>query len=131
MRIELARMRDLPVGHRQAIRELSLGPTVAWGSWSWTFQDGSCWAACALQDDAIVGWAALTLEVDMLPVLGAYVAESHRKQGIGSMLVTTLLRYLLGKGVLTPGVEIFNSTWRFESYAHLLQSCGLRSRKWM
>jgi len=38
----VARMRDLPVGLRARMRELSLGP-IKWGAWSWTFHDGSCW----------------------------------------------------------------------------------------
>ena len=130
MKLHIDKMGCLPVGHRQRIRELSLGP-VAWGAWSWTFQDGSCWACLAFDGEDLAGWSAVTLEIDMLPVVGVYVAESYRRQGLGSLLLTTLLRYLLGCKVLSPGVEIFNSSWRWSAYDELIQSCGLRSRKWV
>ena len=129
MRIEIAKMSDLPVGHRQRIRELSLGP-IAWGAWSWTFQDGSCWAAVGFDGDEVIGWSACTFEVDMLPVVGAFVAPSWRGRGTGSVLVTTLLRYLGGRRMIAPGAEIFNSTWRFPAYDGLIESCGFKSRRW-
>lgn len=122
-------MANLAVGHRQRIRDLSLGP-VPWGAWSWTFQDGSCWAALGFEGGEMVGWAALTMEVDTLPVIGAFVAEPARGRGIGTTLVTTLLSRLVGLRVLERGAQVFNSTWRFPAYDAIIAGCGLHSVPW-
>jgi GNAT superfamily N-acetyltransferase len=127
--ITVSAMRDVPVGLRSRMRELSLGP-IAWGAWSWTFHDGSCWAALAFDRDALVGWAALTEETDVLPVVGVYVAETHRGRGLAATLMTTLLRSLLGARVLAPGAQVYNSSWRWSKYAKIIESCGLRSLAW-
>lgn len=132
--ITVARMRDLPVGIRSRMRELSLGP-VKWGAWSWTFHDGSCWAALAFDGPestvgALVGWAALTMEVDLLPVVGVYVAESQRGRGVALTLVSSLLNALLAEGVLEPGAKLFNSSWRWSKYAKVIEACGMRSLRW-
>lgn len=132
--ISVSRMRDVPVGLRARMRELSLGP-IKWGAWSWTFHDGSCWAALAFDGDgtshdALVGWCALTMEVDVLPVIGVYVAESQRGRGVALTLVSSLLNALLADDVLQPGAKVFNSSWRWSKYAKVIESCGLRSLKW-
>lgn len=68
MRVVTAPMREHPVGWRQRMRELSLGP-VGWGIWSWTFGDGSTYAAVAVDKGQLFGWAGLTCEVDLAPVV--------------------------------------------------------------
>lgn len=132
--ITVAPMRDIPVGLRARMRTLSLGP-IAWGFWSWTFQDGSCWAALmfdgdATREDALIGWAALTEEMDMLPVVGVFVAEEHRRRGHANALMTTLLQRLVAEGVLGQGDAVFNSSWRWSKYDKVIESCGLRSLAW-
>lgn len=132
--IAVSRMAELPVGLRAKMRSLTLGP-IAWGSWQWTFQDGSCWAAlCFLggetTEDKLVGWAALTMEMDLLPVVGVYVHEGQRGQGFGSSLVSTLLDSLVASGVIQAGDALFNSTWRWPRYEKLIADCGLRSLPW-
>jgi GNAT superfamily N-acetyltransferase len=116
------------------MRALSLGP-VPWGCWSWTFHDGSCWAALGFlggetTEAALVGWAAVTLETDLLPVVGVYVQEQHRGQGLGKALVTNLLQSSISGGILSPGDAVFNSTWRWPAYEQVIQACGLRSLPW-
>lgn len=132
--VVVSRMRDVPVGIRSRMRELSLGP-IKWGAWSWTFHDGSCWAAIAydgseLTLDSVVGWAALTMEVDLLPVVGVYVEEKQRGRGFALTLVSSLLNALLADGVLSPGATVYNSSWRWSKYAKIIEGCGLRSVKW-
>lgn len=132
--ISVSRMGAIPVGLRAKMRQLSLGP-IAWGFWQWTFHDGSCWAALGhlggdTTEDSLVGWAALTMEADLLPVVGVYVDPSHRSLGLGTQLVTTLLQSLLSSEVLTKGDAVFNSTWRWPKYDDLIAGCGLRSLPW-
>lgn len=132
--ITVARMRDLPVGLRARMRELSLGP-IRWGAWSWTFHDGSCWAALAFDGsestvESLVGWCALTMEVDVLPVIGVYVDEAQRGRGFALTLVSSLLNALIAEHVLEIGGKIFNSSWRWSKYAATIEACGLRSLKW-
>lgn len=116
------------------MRQLSLGP-IAWGFWSWTFQDGSCWAARCHEggettEESMIGWAALTMEMDMLPVVGVYVAAEHRKQGVGGQLVTTLLQSLLSSGDLVKGDAIFAANYMWERYPSIIEACGIRCLKW-
>lgn len=131
--VVIGRMAEIPVGWRQRIRELSLGP-VAWGSWSWTFQNGDCWVACAFEGvetnpEAMVGWAAVTKEVDLLPVIGAYVDEGHRGRGLATMLATALLRWLVPVH-LSPGAEVYATTHRWPGWQEVIESCGLQCRQW-
>lgn len=128
-------MRDVAVGLKPRMRELSLGPWEPWGFWGWTLHDGSTWAALGFDGDTtrpdrLVGWAALTLQVDTLPVVGCYVAESARRSGRGELLLTTLLRSLLTQGVLTPGVTVAAATQRWSKYPEVVASCGLRCVTW-
>lgn len=132
--ISVSRMAALPVGLRAKMRQLSLGP-IAWGAWSWTFHDGSCWAALGFlggetAEDQLVGWAALTLETDVLPVVGVYVDPAHRGIGLASQLVTTLLQSLINSDVVSRGDAVFNSTWRWPKYDNIVEACGLRSVPW-
>ncbi len=132
--ITVSRMRDLPVGLRARMRTLSLGP-IAWGFWSWTFHDGSCWAALAFEggetsEANLVGWAALTEETDVLPVVGVFVDEAHRGKGLASALMTTLLQGLVSSHVLEKGAAVFNSSWRWSRYDSVIEACGLRSLAW-
>lgn len=133
--ITFSRTHKLPVGLRARMRELSLGP-VPWGSWSWTFQDGSCWAALCFtggetDEDTLIGWAMLTMEVDILPVVGVFVHESCRGQGIGKLLVSSLLQSLIAAGKLQPGDTVYNSSMRWPVYEKVIESCGLRSALWV
>ena len=127
-------MGDIPVGLRHRLRELTIGP-VAWGLWSLTFHDGSTWAALAFdgpQDpEHLVGWACVTQEYDVHPMIGAYVLESHRGKGIAPLLVTSLCRSLIGDNVLAPGDTVVASTWRWSGYYDLLESCGLVCEEWL
>lgn len=130
LRLELSRMRDLPVGVRARIRELSLGPYQVWGSWSWTFHDGSCWAACLFLGEELVAWAAVTLETDVRPVIGTFTAEAHRGKGFAGVVVPAVLNYLLAARVLTPGDEVACSTERWARYPQVIVGCGLRCLTW-
>ncbi len=125
-------MRDVPVGWRFSMRKLSLGP-IAWGAWCWTFYDGSTWTAIGFSDadrTDLIGWAALTMETDVLPVVGVFVREDCRKRGIGRTLVTNLLHFLISDGDLYPGAAVFASTQRWPKWAEVVESCGLRCLTW-
>lgn len=126
-------MREIPVGLRHRLRELTIGP-VAWGLWSLTFHDGSTWAALAFDGaqtpENVVGWAALTQEYDVHPMIGAYVDKSQRGKGTAAMLITSLCRSLIGSHVLAPGDVVVASTWRWGRYEELLEECGLVCRDW-
>ena len=133
--ITVSRMRDLPVGLRAKMRELSLGP-IPWGFWSWTFQDGSCWAALCFvggetTEDTLVGWAAVTFETDLLPVVGVYVSDAVRGHGIGQVLVSTLLQSMVNSGVLAVGDTVFCSMARWSKYDAVIRLCGLRPTLWV
>ncbi len=134
MQFLISPMRELPVGFRMKLRELTIGP-VAWGLWSLTFHDGSTWAALAFDGEQrpenLVGWACVTQEYDVHPMIGAYVAESHRGRGVAPTLVTSLCRDLLGRNVLTPGDTVVASTWRWDGYYALLEECGLVCETWV
>ena len=127
-------MAEIPVGLRQKLRELTIGP-VAWGLWSLTFHDGSTWAALAFdgpQDpEHLVGWACITQEYDVHPMIGAFVLESHRGQGYAPLLVTSLARSLLGEGVLSTGDKIVATLSRWGGYVDLLEGCGLVCEEWV
>jgi GNAT superfamily N-acetyltransferase len=122
-------MADVAPEVRARLRELSLGP-VAWGAWSWTFHDGSCWAAVGYRDQRVVGWAAMTREVDARPAVGCFVAESERGRRLGTSLVDLLLKELLERGVLKTGDELFASTWRWDRWPALLERRGLACVPW-
>ena len=102
------RMDDIPVGLKPRMRELSLGPWEPWGFHPWTFHDGSTWASLAfagatVKAEQFIGWAGLTMQIDVMPVLGVFVDEGHRGGGRAELLVTGLLRELLAAGHLhTP-----------------------------
>lgn len=132
---ETYRMADIPPELKSKMRSLSLGP-IAWGFWTWTFHDGSCWAKLIFDGaedtpENLVGWASLTKETDVLPVIGCFISESHRKTGRGRRLITGLLQDLLKKSVLGQGDAVFNSSQRWSSYKEIIESCGLRPLTWL
>lgn len=129
MEIVIKPMREIQIGYRAQLRELTIGP-VAWGLWSLTYHDGSTWAAMAMDGDKVLGWACVTQEYDIHPMIGAYVSPENRKKGLAPLLVTSLCRYLLGSGVLLPGETVVASTWRWGAYEELLDSVGLVCREW-
>jgi GNAT superfamily N-acetyltransferase len=127
--ISISKMSDVAVGHKVRIRQLSLGP-ISWGAWSWTFSDGSTWAALGFDGDTMIGWAILTMEIDVLPVIGAFTDERHRGQGIGATLASALLRSLVESGELYPGAAVFASTERWKRWHEVVESAGLRCLTW-
>lgn len=131
----LAPMRDIQVGRRIRMRQLSLGSKVgrSWGAWSWTFCDGSTWANIGFSDTAqedMIGWASVTFETDLLPVVACYVRSDCRGHGIACGLVTNLLYFLISEGVLYPGAALFASTQRWPRWTEVVESCGLRCLTW-
>lgn len=126
-------MRDIQPGLKHRMRELSLGP-IPWGFWTVTHHDGSCWAAMAFdgpsRPENMVGWAAVTEEYDVLPVVGAYVAESHRGRGLATTLVTTVLQGVLEIGAIHPGAEVYAAIGRWAKYQQLAERCGLYCLLW-
>lgn len=123
--ILISRMADLDPKERARIRTLSLGP-VPWGAWSWTFHNGSCWAALAYADGVMIAWAILTREADEVPVIGAYVHPDHRRTGLGEQVVDALLAELRRSGDLNMGDVVFASTWRWSKWSPILERHGLR-----
>ncbi len=126
-------MAKIPVGLRQKLREFTIGP-VAWGLWSLTFHDGSTWAALAFDGEMLpenlMGWACITQEYDVHPMIGAYVSESHRRKGIASTVISALTWSLLGDGVLSPGDTVVATLSRWPRYVELLDGCGLVCVEW-
>ena len=126
-------MSNVPVGFKPRLRELTIGP-VAWGLWSLTFHDGSTWAALAFDGEAaaenIIGWSALTYEYDALPMVGVYVNPDTRQRGLGSLLLTTLLRSLVASEDLKYGATVVAATERWSRYFDLVESCGLVCQTW-
>lgn len=131
--IRTYRMADVPVGWRVRMRELSLGPLPdGWGSWSWTFHNGSCWAALGfVNDNELVAWAGLTEEVDTLPVVAVFVEELHRGSGLAAELLTSLLRGLLVAGDISVGDRIYASTGRWGRYEIVMDELGLECVTWV
>jgi len=130
-----SRMADVPVGLKPRMRELTLGAYEPWGFWGWTFHDGSTWAALGFDGDTtradrLVGWAGLTQQIDVLPVVGVYVAEQHRSGRRAELLVTSLLRYLVAGKILHPGSAIAAATQRWSRYREVVESCGLKCETW-
>lgn len=128
-------MGEVPVGLKPRMRELSEGP-IPWGLWSLTHHDGSTWVALAFEgqehvSENLIGWACVSAEYDRLPMVGAYVALDHRGNGLGSELVTTILRSLLCSGDLSLGDTLYASLGRWPTYVDLLESCGLRCVEWV
>jgi GNAT superfamily N-acetyltransferase len=72
----------------------------------------------------------VTHEVDYLPVVGVYVAQERRGEGLARLLVSSVLGYGLGQGYLVGGQEIFCSDHRWARYPEILEGCGLRARAW-
>lgn len=127
--IQVGRMSELPVGWRQRIRELSYGPDLAWGAWSWTFNDGSCWAACGFVDSEMVGWAALTKEVDVRPVAGVFIADQWRGRGYARVLAGTLLNSLVPTHLDRNDV-VYASVSLWPKWPQVIEACGLRFEEW-
>ena len=133
--ILLSPMGDLRPGLKHRFRELTYGP-IAWGAWSWSFQDGSCWVALYFDGanqtaETMVAWAAVTAEVDTRPVIGCYVAETHRKKGIAELVISTLLRHLIASGKIEPEETLFAKADWFPKYPELLESLGLVYAEWV
>ena len=124
-------MGDLPVGWRARLRdEFTIGP-VGWGLWSCTHMDGSTWALVATRDGGqIIGWACVSKEYDLNPMIGVYVAETERGRGTGRMLVQSILVQLLHTGALQPGDAILAATWRWPDYEEVIKGCGLICHPW-
>jgi len=134
--ITIAPMHELPVGYKARLRELSLGGYEPWGFWSWTFHDGSTWAAIAFEDrkrtaENIIGWAAVTEQIDMLPVVGCYVEKDRRGSGVAEDLIVLLLRNLIRRKVLESGGSVYASTWRWPKYTEIIESAGLHCLDWV
>ena len=129
----VSKMSEVPVGFKPRLRELTIGP-VAWGLWSLTFHDGSTWAVIAFDGDQrtenIIGWGALTYEYDALPMVGVYVNPQTRQKGVGSLLLTTLLRSLTASEILEYGATVVAATARWSKYYDLCESCGIECILW-
>lgn len=131
---DVYKMSSLSPKLRSRMRALSLGP-IAWGFWTWTFHQGDCWAVMVFDGDEelpekMIGWAAITREMDHLPVIGCYILEQHRKLGVGRAAVVKLLKNLVDTHVLAKGDPIFNSSHRWPKYKEIIESCGLRALHW-
>lgn len=127
--IAVGRMGEMPVGWRQQFRKLSLGPRIEWGAWSWSFQDGSCWVAFAFVGTQPVAWAAITKEVDYLPVAAVYVHPAHRGQGLARLCATALVQSLLGTE-LSPGDKVYCASERWSKWGELMEASGLVCVEW-
>ena len=126
-------MAQHPVGWKMQMRELSLGAWAPHGFWNWTFHDGSTWAACGFNDtrlrpEAMIGWSAITCEIDREPVLGVYVADEYRSQGFGRVLVKALLNSEI-HGIVRGSV-IWASTGRWPAYFEIMREAGYRCETW-
>lgn len=131
---DIYKMADIRPELKARMRSLSLGP-VAWGAWSWTFHNGSCWASMIFDGpndtpERLIGWVILTKETDQLPVVGCYIRKDQRKKGYGTAMVTGLLLGLMNVNILSKGDAIFNSLHRWPAYKEIIKSCGLRSLVW-
>lgn len=124
------RMQDFPVGTRKAMRELSLGPEVDRGVWSWTFHDGSTYAAVAMLGKQLISWAAYTEEEDYLPVIGTYTDPYYRGHGLSTTTLTLLLHWCEAQEVVAHGDKIYASTWRWPKYVDICGRLGLRCKPW-
>jgi GNAT superfamily N-acetyltransferase len=130
MHIVLEKMSDLTEATREMIRHNSLGPHIAWGSWSWSFHTGDCWAAIAYNEDCMMmGWAAITKETDRCPVMGVYILKDHRKKGLGRIILTALLNWLT-PAILPKDSTIYASTERWPTYFEIAKNCGHRCQLW-
>ena len=131
--LRFSAMKNVQPGLNHRMRELTIGP-VAWGLWSLTCHDGSTWAMMAFDGpqtpENMVGWACVTEEYDLLPMVGVYVQESHEGKGLASMLVTSLFQQLIQEEVLHVGSTVVASTGRWSKYFQLAERCGLRCRTW-
>ena len=121
------------MGYKPRLRELTIGP-VSWGLWSLTFHDGSTYCAIAFDGnpdaDNIVGWGALTYEYDTLPMIGVYVPPDTRARGVGSMILTSMLRSAIASDVLEYGATVVAATERWPKYFELAEECGVRCILW-
>lgn len=126
-------MSEVPVGIRYRLRELTLGP-IEWGIWSLTFHDGSTYCSVAYDGkespENAVGWAALTFQYDVLPMVGVYVGDGARGKGMGALLLTTLLQSLQADEVLKVGDTVVASTWRWDRYEEVCAACNITCQTW-
>ena len=130
-----SKMPDLAVGYRQRLRELTLGPGTPWGMWQWPLRGGAVWAMIAfwgtdLRTDQMIGWSAVSLEEDLIPVIGCFVAPTYRKRGLATTLVTSVIHSLRGTGVLADGDEVAAVTSRWPMYEDVIAACGLVCKEW-
>lgn len=121
-------MRDFSETWRVRLRALSDGPDMG-SMWRWTYHDGSTWATVASRTAApstIVGWACVTNQEEPLSVVGVYVHEQHRRQGLAS----TLVRRLLADCGQHLTSEIYCVPSKFPAYDRLLEAAGYAARVW-
>lgn len=150
--LSFMKMKDVPSAWRPRLRELSFGPDAG-GMWAWTYQDGSCWVAVLQRYEAppsdwlvgqsrrqeplssndrvqanqhIVAWAALTKEVDSLPVVGCYVAREDRRAGLGKLVSAHLLQRL--DLPLATAVYAVSENWA--AWPKILSDLGLVHFEW-
>lgn len=131
--LKFYKMSEVPVGIKPRLRELTIGP-VAWGTWSLTFHDGSTWCLIAFDDketpENAIGWAALTFQYDVLPMVGVFVDEPQRGKGLAGLILSSMLQNAIADEILNRGDTVVASTWRWSNYEEVCESAGLKCQTW-
>ena len=125
-------MADVPRRWRPALRRLSLGP-VEGAMVRWSYHDGSTWTQVAFEGQrrdpkAIVGWAVFTLQEAVHPIIGVYVSDSHRGQGYGTELVTSLLENCKDKVPAAGRIYAVSAWW--PKYSDIVAAAGFKVLDW-
>lgn len=122
------KMADVPRHWRARLRELSYGE-YAGGMWQWSYSDGSTWVSIMaegkLSPENFVGWAAITKEVEPLPVVGVYVKDERRGLGYAEDLVN----HLLVMYPQPPG-ECYAASRYWSEWPRCLSNHGLAHVEW-
>lgn len=125
-------MSDVPEHLRVRMRQLTDGP-YAGTMWRWTFHDGSTWALLAFdgfkaEPRDLVAWACVTNQEEPLSVLGVFVDELYRGDGLAARLVDDLVG--ITKEQLKDG-PVYAVSERFPKYVEILEKHGLSHLEWV
>jgi len=115
------------------MRELTDGPYEG-TMWRWTYHDGSTWVLLCFDSQVtprandLVAWAVLTNQEEPHTVLGLYVDELYRGDGLAKKLCHTICT--LGRDKVKHGI-VYAVSKRFSKYPEILAQHGLTFQEWV
>lgn len=133
--VVVSKVEDLPEDWRARLQELC-NPTD-FAMWRWLFQSGPCYATVIGETHAgspllsrqILGWAGVTFNDGPNPVLGVFVDEHRRGEGLGVHVAAMALSYLSPQ-IKAAGGVVAAVARRWPKYPALIEAAGFSHVEW-